>query len=102
MGALKALKPLGTIYPIMNIGNEDFLQVIPSELGNDLIEALQLLETLPYHDEKILTNTKSKNSNGEGWIQPRIQKVFKLLIRDDLAWIDSKPNQLDRYYIFKG
>ncbi|KAI9828041.1 MAG: hypothetical protein M1832_003568 [Thelocarpon impressellum] len=81
--AVKSLKPLGSDFGIVTIGNQQMIRSVPKELNTDQSTVLEALQVLGYVTLSMLqVNLR--------WEKARAQTVLEYLLADSLVWIDSQ------------
>ena len=93
--AIKTLKPLGSGYALLTIGNRRFLQSVPQELNRDSLIVLDLASTTDHagYVDAFLVRQQF------GWDLDRIQRVLDDLLKLGLCWLDSADSRPPRYYV---
>ena len=81
--AVGTLKPLGSSFSVIKVGNKAYIRSVPKELNTDQSEVLEALQVLGYVSVSMLmVNLK--------WTRPRAQTVLEDLIGEGMLWLDKQ------------
>lgn len=81
--AVKSLKPLGSGFSVVTIGNQQFIRSIPKELNTDQSTVLGVLQLLG----SVTVSLLRVNLN---WDHARALTVLEDLLLDSLVWVDTQ------------
>ncbi len=84
--AVRSLKPLGSGFSIVVIGQQPMIRSVPKELNTDQSTVLEALQVLGYV-------TVSMLRANIGWEGFRAQTVLEDLLADGLVWIDLQAEE---------
>jgi ESCRT-II complex subunit VPS22 len=88
--AVRTLKPLGSGYKILEIGNKRVIQSVPTELNADHMAVLKLLQETGH-------TTEEEICSGLCWTAKRMHDAVNILLEEGMVWIDDQPGS-DRWY----
>ena len=84
--AVRSLKPLGSGFSIIVIGQQPMIRSIPKELNTDQSTVLEAIQVLGYVTVSMLQDNLE-------WESFRAQTVLEDLLSDALIWIDSQAEE---------
>jgi len=86
--AIDSLKPLGSGFAIIKVGNRKMVQSVPREMSSDTSALLELADASGHFSADDAVNKL-------GWAPERAKNALKLLIKEGLVWIDDqvKPRE---------
>lgn len=84
--AVRSLKPLGSGFAIVNIGERAMIRSVPKELNTDQSAVLEAIQALGYVTVSMLRANL-------GWEGARAQTVLDDLLSDALLWIDTQADE---------
>ena len=89
--AVGTLKPLGSYYGIRRVGRKKLVQSVPTELNDDHMRLLNLVEQSGGH------TTKAEIAR-EGWDAERVGRALETLLEEGMLWIDDQAPGSERWY----
>ncbi|KAI9886898.1 MAG: hypothetical protein M1823_001267 [Watsoniomyces obsoletus] len=89
--AVRSLKPLGSGFSIVIIGQQPMIRSVPKELNTDQATVLEALQVLGY----VTVSMLRANLEWEGF---RAQTVLEDLLADGLVWIDTQSEDGEDEY----
>ena len=89
--AVRALKPLGSEFGILEIGKSKMIRSIPKELNRDQSTVLEAIQVLGFVSVSMLED----NFN---WDRPRAQTVIDDMLSASLVWVDFQASEGPEYW----
>ncbi|KAI0127807.1 EAP30/Vps36 family protein [Xylariales sp. AK1849] len=84
--AVGTLKPLGSSYSIIKVGNKSYIRSVPKELNTDQSAVLEAVQVLGYVSVSMLMiNLK--------WTRARSQTVVEDLLGEGMLWVDKQGEE---------
>jgi len=80
--AVATLKPLGSSYSVVKVGNKPYIRSVPKELNTDQSAVLEAVQILGYVSVSMLMANLQ-------WSHERSQTVLDDLVGVGMLWIDS-------------
>lgn len=81
--AVGTLKPLGTSYCIIKVGNKPYIRSVPKELNTDQSAVLEAVQLLGYVSVSMLmVNLK--------WARARAETALEDLVGEGMLWVDKQ------------
>jgi ESCRT-II complex subunit VPS22 len=86
--AVGTLKPSGSSYAIIKVGNEHYIRSVPKELNIDQSAVLEAVQVLGYVSVSMLmVNLK--------WTRARAETALKDLVSEGMLWVDKQSAEWD-------
>ncbi|KLU89149.1 ELL complex subunit Eap30 [Magnaporthiopsis poae ATCC 64411] len=84
--AVGTLKPLGSAYSIIKVGNKPYIRSIPRELNTDQSAVLEAVQVLGYVSVSMLmVNLR--------WARARAQTAVEDLVGEGMLWVDKQSDE---------
>ncbi|SPQ26081.1 f20368c0-6cb3-4266-8e79-f1de42b0e282 [Thermothielavioides terrestris] len=84
--AVGTLKPLGSAYSIIKVGNKPYIRSVPKELNTDQSAVLEAAQVLGYVSVSMLmVNLK--------WMRARAQTALEDLVGEGMLWVDKQSDE---------
>ncbi|KAI9797265.1 MAG: hypothetical protein M1833_005561 [Piccolia ochrophora] len=84
--AVRSLKPLGSGFAIVKIGQKQMIRSVPKELNTDQSKVLEAIQVLGYVTASMLQVNLD-------WDHARSQTVIDDLLADSLVWVDLQVRE---------
>ena len=89
--AVESLRPLGSGFSVVTIGNRTMIRSVPKQLNEDQSVVLGVLQDLGYLTVALL-------EDNFGWETERAQTVLDDLLTDSLVWLNEKGEDNKRLH----
>ncbi|KAK6067888.1 EAP30/Vps36 family protein [Seiridium cupressi] len=84
--AVGTLKPLGSSYAVVKVGNKSYIRSVPKELNTDQSAVLEAVQVLGYVSVSMLmVNLR--------WTRARSQTVIEDLLGEGMLWLDKQAEE---------
>jgi ESCRT-II complex subunit VPS22 len=84
--AVGTLKPLGSSYSVIKVGNKPYIRSVPKELNTDQSAVLEAVQVLGYVSiSMLMVNLK--------WPQARAQTSIEDLLTEGMLWVDKQGRE---------
>ncbi|EJT81107.1 ELL complex subunit Eap30 [Gaeumannomyces tritici R3-111a-1] len=84
--AVGTLKPLGSAYSIIRVGNKPYIRSVPRELNTDQSAVLEAVQVLGYVSVSMLmVNLR--------WARARAQTALEDLVGEGMLWVDKQSDE---------
>lgn len=84
--AVGTLKPLGTSFSIIKVGNKPYIRSVPKELNTDQSAVLEAAQLLGYVSVSMLmVNLR--------WARARAETALDDLVGEGMLWIDKQSDE---------
>ncbi|KAK7938035.1 EAP30/Vps36 family protein [Apiospora aurea] len=84
--AVGTLKPLGSSFSVVKVGNKPYIRSVPKELSTDQSAVLEAVQVLGYVSVSMLiVNLR--------WTRPRSQTVIEDLLGEGMLWVDKQAEE---------
>lgn len=84
--AVGTLKPLGSSYSVIKVGNKSYIRSVPKELNTDQSAVLEAVQVLGYVSVSMLmVNLR--------WTRARSQTVIEDLLGEGMLWVDKQAEE---------
>ncbi|KUI56921.1 Vacuolar-sorting protein SNF8 [Cytospora mali] len=84
--AVGTLKPLGSSYSVIKVGNKPYIRSVPKELNTDQSAVLEAVQVLGYVSVSMLMANLH-------WTRPRAQTALDDLLGGGMLWIDKQADE---------
>ncbi|ETS83443.1 hypothetical protein PFICI_05319 [Pestalotiopsis fici W106-1] len=84
--AVGTLKPLGSSYAVIKVGNRSYVRSVPKELSTDQSAVLEAVQVLGYVSVSMLMVNLS-------WTRARSQTVIEDLLGEGMLWVDKQSDE---------
>ncbi|ORY70008.1 EAP30/Vps36 family protein [Pseudomassariella vexata] len=84
--AVGTLKPLGSSYSVIKVGNKPYIRSVPKELNTDQSAVLEASQVLGYVSVSMLMINLQ-------WIRARAQTVLEDLLGEGMLWVDKQCDE---------
>ncbi|KAI1777682.1 ESCRT-2 complex [Hypoxylon cercidicola] len=89
--AVATLKPLGSTYSIVRVGNKPYVRSVPKELNTDQSAVLEAVQVLGYVSVSMLMINLR-------WARARAQTVVEDLLSAGMLWVDKQAQEEWEYW----
>lgn len=84
--AVGTLKPLGSSFSVVKVGNKSYIRSVPKELSTDQSAVLEAVQVLGYVSVSMLmVNLR--------WTRARSQTVIEDLLGEGMLWVDKQAEE---------
>lgn len=84
--AVATLKPLGSSYSVIKVGNKSYIRSVPKELNTDQSSVLEAAQVLGYVSVSMLmVNLR--------WTRARAQTAVEDLLGEGMLWVDKQAHE---------
>ncbi|KAI1369156.1 EAP30/Vps36 family-domain-containing protein [Xylaria arbuscula] len=84
--AVATLKPLGSSYSVIKVGNKSYIRSVPKELNTDQSSVLEAAQVLGYVSVSMLmVNLR--------WTRARAQTAVEDLLGEGMLWVDKQAQE---------
>ncbi|KAI0480631.1 EAP30/Vps36 family-domain-containing protein [Xylariaceae sp. FL0804] len=84
--AVGTLKPLGSSYSVIKVGNKSYIRSVPKELNTDQSSVLEAVQVLGYVSVSMLmVNLR--------WTRARAQTAIEDLLGEGMLWVDQQSEE---------
>ncbi|KAI1132975.1 EAP30/Vps36 family-domain-containing protein [Nemania abortiva] len=84
--AVATLKPLGSSYSVIKVGNKSYIRSVPKELNTDQSAVLEAAQVLGYVSVSMLmVNLR--------WARARAQTAVEDLLGEGMLWVDKQTHE---------
>ncbi|KAI0014053.1 ESCRT-2 complex [Xylariaceae sp. FL0662B] len=84
--AVGTLKPLGSSYSVIKVGNKSYIRSIPKELNTDQSSVLEAVQVLGYVTVSMLMINLR-------WTRARAQTAVEDLLGEGMLWVDKQAQE---------
>lgn len=84
--AVATLKPLGSSYSVMKVGNKSYIRSVPKELNTDQSAVLEAAQVLGYVSVSMLMLNLR-------WTRARAQTAVEDLLGEGMLWVDKQAEE---------
>ncbi|KAI1406602.1 ESCRT-2 complex [Hypoxylon fuscum] len=84
--AVGTLKPLGSSYSVVRVGNKSYVRSVPKELSTDQSAVLEAVQVLGYVSVSMLMINLR-------WTRARAQTVIEDLLGEGMLWVDKQAQE---------
>ncbi|RYP80068.1 hypothetical protein DL769_002642 [Monosporascus sp. CRB-8-3] len=81
--AVATLKPLGSSYSVIKVGNKPYIRSVPKELNMDQSSVLEAVQVLGFVSVSMLMANL-------GWTRARAQTAIEDLLGEGMLWVDKQ------------
>lgn len=81
--AVATLKPLGSSFSVLKVGNKSYIRSVPKELNTDQSSVLEAVQILGYVSVSMLMVNLS-------WTRARAQTAVEDLVSEGMLWVDQQ------------
>lgn len=86
--AVATLKPLGSSYSVIKVGNKPYIRSVPKELNTDQSAVLEAAQVLGYVSVSMLmVNLR--------WKRARAQTAVEDLLGEGMLWVDKQAPEFE-------
>ncbi|KAI1333682.1 ESCRT-2 complex [Xylariaceae sp. FL0016] len=84
--SVSTLKPLGSSYSIIKVGNKSYIRSVPKELSTDQSSVLEAVQVLGYVSVSMLMINLR-------WARARAQTAIEDLLGEGMLWVDKQSDE---------
>lgn len=86
--AVATLKPLGSSYSVIKVGNKSYIRSVPKELNTDQSAVLEAAQVLGYVSVSMLMVNLC-------WTRARAQTAVEDLLGEGMLWVDKQAPEFE-------